>query len=64
MQMVFSEEERRYIYPEPGNWRVRDDCPVDIRKTLKVKLESINESKRKADEQLMEMRAKHLQRNK
>lgn len=48
MVIRFSEEEKRYIVYEKGNWHAKEDCPKSIRKELQKKLDLLEPSNKEA----------------
>ena len=42
MVINFSDNEKKYIVMEKGNWHITDDCPENIKEKLKKKLEMLN----------------------
>ena len=42
MYLIFTDEEQKYIEKEPFKWRVKKDCPRDLKHTIRRKLEALN----------------------
>ena len=44
MVMRFTEQEQKYILFELGGWKVKEDCPKDVREKLERKIQMIEKS--------------------
>lgn len=42
MVLKFSEEEKKYLITEKGNWQIKENCPQNIKKELERKLSLLN----------------------
>jgi hypothetical protein len=45
LHLIFSEEEKKWIKKEPFNWTTKKNCPKDLRKKIKKKLEILKSEK-------------------
>ena len=45
MQIVFTEEERKWIEIKPFSWNVKKSCPKTIEKTIREKMKTIKTKK-------------------